>query len=147
MLSVGLVSTWVYHLYDKPTYSIRKTTVDKTEPVSAPGNTFDSLHTINAATIVKLSKKLDSVTNHANSLQLLLAGKLNQIDGIKQNVNGSEKAKDPALQQLAYLQKKVKTLTKEKDILELEKIRLNDNLEQLAGVISNLQKKNKPGNR
>ena len=147
MLSVGLVSTWVYHLYDKPIYTIPKTTVDITDPVSAPGNTFDSLHTIDAATIVKLSKKLDSVTSHADYLQSLLAGKLNQIDGIKKNVNSSETAKDPALKKVAYLQKKVNTLTKEKDILEQEKTRLNDNLEQLAGVISNLQKKNKPGNR
>lgn len=83
LLSLGLVATWVYHLYDKTKY----TTAKPATPVSSSvKNQQDSLQQIYTSTVNRLGAQLDSAKNTAGLLQGELAAKLNEINLLKTEI-------------------------------------------------------------
>ena len=60
-LSIGLVSTWVYHIYDKTTYSQRKTELYAGGFHNGGRAIKDSLNNLYSATIRELDTRLDSI--------------------------------------------------------------------------------------
>ena len=146
MLSVGLVATWVYHLYDKTQYSQRKTEVYIKDSVAVAEGIRDSLQKIYTYTINNLDTKLDSTKTSADSLKTQLNGKLNEIyklkseiDGILKNSSSSKADMEVARSKIAELQQLIEELKGEKTSMEEEKKQLNSVLSQLSGEITGLQ--------
>lgn len=146
MLSVGLVGTWVYHLYDKTQYSNRRTEIYIKDSVAVAQGIQDSLQKMYSYTINDLDTRLDSTRTSADSLKTQLNVKLleiyklkTEIDGILKNKGASKGDLDIARRKIGELQALVDELTGEKNSMEEEKKQLNSVLSQLNGEISGLQ--------
>ena len=131
MLSVGLVATWVYHLYDKTQYSQRKTEVYIKDSVAVAQGIRDSLQKIYSYTIDNLDTKLDSTKTSADSLKTQLNVKLaeiyklkSEIDGILKNSGSSKADMEIARGKIAELQQLIEDLKGEKNSMEEEKKRM-----------------------
>lgn len=146
MLSVGLVGTWVYHLYDKTQYSNRRTEIYIKDSVAVAQGIQDSLQKMYSYTINDLDTRLDSTRTSADSLKTQLNVKLleiyklkTEIDEILKNKGASKGDLDIARRKIGELQALVDELTGEKNSMEEEKKQLNSVLSQLNGEISGLQ--------
>jgi hypothetical protein len=146
LLSFGLVATWVYHFYDKSTYSQSKAEEPVKSSASIADSVRDSLQRIYSATIIRLDTRLDSSRNTADSLQALIVIKSNEINSLKTEINNilkNPKATNGELllarQKLKELEEIVEELRNEKNALELEKKELIARLSQVSGEVDNLQ--------
>lgn len=146
LLSVGLISTWVYHLYDKTVYSKRKTEVYIKDSIAVAEGIRDSLQKIYSSTINNLDTRLDATRSSADSLKFQLGTKLNEIyklkgeiDGILKNKGATKADLSLAREKIAELQQMVDELKGQKDSMEAEKQQLNDVMSQLSGQINGLQ--------
>ena len=146
MLSIGLVGTWIYHLYDKTQYSSRKTEVYIKDSVAVAEGIKDSLQKLYVSTIINLDTRLDSTRSSADSLKSQLNVKLgeiyklkSEIDGILKNRGASKADLDIARQKITELQQLIDDLTGEKNSMEEEKKQLNNILLQMSGEITGLQ--------
>lgn len=86
LLSVGLVATWVYHLYDKTRYSKIKPATETKEQVVSVKDLQDSLQQVYSSTLSHLSTQLDSAKNTAGLLQGELIAKLDEINRLKTEI-------------------------------------------------------------
>ena len=86
MLSVGLVGTWVYHLYDKTQYSQRRTEVYIKDSIAVAQAVQDSLQRIYSHTINNLDAELDSTKSTAGQLQGQLSTKLVEINKLRTEI-------------------------------------------------------------
>lgn len=146
MLSVGLIGTWIFHLYDKTQYSKRRTEVFIKDSVAVAQGVQDSLHKLYSYTIDDLDTRLDSTRTSADSLKTELTVKLGEIyklkgeiDGILKNKGASKADLDIARKKITELQQLIDELKGEKDSMEEEKKQLNNVLSQLSGEITGLQ--------
>lgn len=146
MLSVGLIATWVYHLYDKTQYSKRRTEIYVKDSTAVAQGIRDSLQNIYIDAITDLDNKLDSTRFTTDSIQSALHGKLaevhqlrNEIDVILKNRGASAADLHVARRKISELQVLVKDLQGERNSMEEEKERLNNVLSQLTGDIAGLQ--------
>jgi len=146
LLSVGLVATWVYHLYDKATYSQRRDNIGSVDPATITDAVRDSLQKVYSATIDDLDTKLDSTQSNSDSLQAQLGTKVKEINRLKAEI--SKILKNPhstnselamARQKMKELEAIVEELRTEKNSLETEKEQLNTKLDQLSGEVTDLQ--------
>lgn len=147
LLSVGLLATWVYHLYDKTLYSKRRTEIYIKDSTAVAQAIQDSLKKFYSSTIDDLDMRLDSTRSNADSLESQLGAKLkeiytlkSEIDGILKNKGASRADLGVARVKIAELQQKVDALNSEKESMEAEKGRLNDIMAQLSGQFTALQK-------
>lgn len=87
LLSLGLVATWVYHLYDKTNNaaSPKKTEIKDSELTLR--NIQDSLQEIYSATLNKLGYQLDSAKNTAGLLQEELMARLDEINLLRTEIS------------------------------------------------------------
>lgn len=146
MLSIGLVVTWVYHLYDKTQYSkIRKEVYIK-DSVTVAERIRDSLQKMYSTTITGLDTRLDSTRSSADSIKFQLDAKLGEIyklkgeiDNILKNKGASKADLNMASQKITELQNLVEEMKGEKTSMEDEKIKLTNVLTQLSGEINGLQ--------
>ena len=146
MLSIGLVVTWVYHLYDKTQYSkIRKEVYIKDSVAVAEG-IRDSLQKMYFTTITGLGTRLDSTRSNADSIKFQLDVKLSEIyklkgeiDNILNNKGASKSDLNIASKKITELQNLVEEMKGEKNSLEYEKKKLTDVLTQLSDEINGLQ--------
>ena len=146
LMSVGLVGTWIYHLYDKTTYSHRRTEVYIKDSVAVAEGIRDSLNKMYSSAISDLGVRLDSTKGSVDSLQSQLSAKVGQINKLRREIgkilNKKGVTKEElaiARQKIAELQQKVDELRSENLSIEEEKKRLNKQMEELTGEISGLQ--------
>ncbi len=146
MLSVGLVGTWVYHLYDKTQYSKRRTEVFIKDSIAVAEAVRDSLQKIYTVTITDLDTRLDSSRTKADSLKFQLNTKLSElfklkgeIENILKNRNSTKADLQIAKEKIGELQGLVEEMKGQKDIMEEEKKQLSAVMTQLTGEISGLQ--------
>lgn len=146
LLSVGLVGTWVYHLYDKAVYSSQRKEIYIKDSIAVAEGVRDSLHKIYSRTITDLDTRLDSTRSSADSLKFQLNNKLGEIfklkgeiDNILKNRGATKADMQLAKEKIAELQGLVDELKGQKDSMEEEKKRLNDVMTQLSGEIIDLQ--------
>jgi predicted nucleic acid-binding Zn-ribbon protein len=146
LLSIGLVSTWVYHLYDKMRYSQKRTEVYIKDSIAVAEAVSDSLQKIYTATINNLDTRLTSTRNNADSLKFQLEVKLNEIYKLKNEIYSILKNRGSTKDDMGVAEKKIATLQElvnelkgQKSSMEEEKKRLGGVMEQLSGEISNLQ--------
>ena len=147
LLSVGLVSTWVYHLYDKTMYSQRRTEVYIKDSAAVADAIKDSLNKIYSATIRELDNRLNYSRVNADSLQIRLESRLNEINRLKSEIGGilnkrdfSKKDLGEARQKIGELQQKVDELNGQNITMEEEKKQLTEVLDQLTQNVDTLQR-------
>jgi hypothetical protein len=86
LLSVGLVATWVYHLYDKTQYSTSKPVAAIKDKTPSIETLQDSLQRIYTSAVNNLGAQLDSAKNTAGLLQGELIAKLDEINKLKTEI-------------------------------------------------------------
>src|SRR6185436_13857259 len=86
MLSVGLVGTWVYYIYDKSVRNDHKKEIVTVDPAVAVQSIQDSLQKVYSLTVDKLGAQLDSVRNTAGQLQGELNARLEEINNLKTEI-------------------------------------------------------------
>ncbi len=146
MLSVGLVGTWVYHLYDKTQYTSNRKEIFIKDSIAVAEAVQDSLQKIYTASLNNLDLQLDSTRSGADSLKKQLNKKLGEINKLRAEINSilknsgaSPSDMTVARKKIAELQVLVEELKGEKTSIEEEKKRLSDVMTQLNGEITGLQ--------
>jgi hypothetical protein len=128
MLSVVLLGTWVYFLYDKSVRNDPKKEVVTVDPSSSVQRIRDSLQKVYSNTVDRLAAQLDSVTNTSGQLMSELNARVVEINNLKSEIavllkkNGANKEdielagrKTTELQQLvAGLSKDKKSIVEDK---------------------------------
>ncbi len=157
MLSLGLVGTWVYHLYDKTQYSQRRTEVYIKDSIAVAQGVQDSLQKLYAHTINNLEAGLDSTKSTAGLLQGELSTKLAEINRLRTEIaailkrNNFKKEdldlarkKTAELQQLvAELQNKNTSIEEEKKQITAVLDKVNVQVKDLEGNVQKLGQENK----
>lgn len=157
MLSVGLVATWVYHLYDKSQYSNRKTEVFIKDSTAVAQGVQDSLQKLYTHTISNLEAGLDSTKSTAGQLKGELQTKLSEISKLrneiatilkKNNINKEDmdlaRSKTIELQRLvAELQNKNTSIEDEKKQITVVLDKVNVQVKDLEGNVQKLDQENK----
>lgn len=153
LLSIGLVGTWVYHLYDKTQYSQRRIEAFVQDSTTVANNIRDSLKGVYSSTIQQLDSSLASsgdslnhTQNKADSLQRRLASRVSEINRLKVEISnilnkGNTSGNDMALarQKIGELQEQVNQLESQNGSMEAEKKQLSSTLEQLTGHAGKLE--------
>ena len=160
LLSIGLVSTWVYHIYDKTQYSQRKAEVSGKDSVLVADAIKDSLNNLYSSAIKDLDYRLDSARTSADSLQSKLNSsnsnaatlqgqldsKLKEINRLKLEIGNLLGKKDfsksdskVARQKIDELQQKVDELSDQNLSMEEEKKQLGNALMELTQNVDSLQ--------
>ena len=143
MLSVCLVATWIYHLYDKTLYSDRL--VEKIpirDSAAIASAVRDSLQQIYAASL----SELDSTRLTADSINVKLSSRVNELNRLKAEVSGILKNRNATKNDLQRARNRISEmkilLAEMKDEnagLESEKANLQSTLDQLSGEMVSLQ--------
>jgi hypothetical protein len=147
LLSIGLVSTWIYHIYDKTIYSQRRTEVYVKDSAAVADAIKDSLTKIYSTTISELDYQLNSTRLNADSLKTRLDDKLEEINRLKMEIAGilnkqgfSKSDLSLARQKINELQQRADELTGQNLNMEDEKKHLSTVLEQLTLNVDTLQR-------
>ncbi len=157
LLSVGLVTTWVYHLYDKSQYSTRITEVLIKDSTAVAKRVQDSIQKIYSHTINNLDLQLDSTKNTAGKLQNQLSTKLAEINRLRNEISTILKKNDfnkedldlarsktVDLQRLiAELQNKNSSVEEEKKQISAVLDNVNVELKNLTGTVQKVEQENK----
>ena len=146
MLSVGLVGTWIYHLYDKTQYSQRKNEVYIKDSIAVAQGVQDSLQKIYSSTINTLDAQLDSTKNTAGVLQGELSTKLAEINRLRAEIasilkrnNFKKEDLDLARRKTVELQQLVAELQSKNITIEEEKKQITDVLDKVNVQVKNLE--------
>ena len=86
LLSVGIVATWVYHLYDKTQYSKLKKELTAKEPADMTRGIQDSLQKVYSLAVDRLGTQLDSAKNSAGLLQGELTARMDEINLLRTEI-------------------------------------------------------------
>jgi uncharacterized phage infection (PIP) family protein YhgE len=138
LLSIGLVSTWVYHIYDKTMYSQQKTEVYIKDSAAVADAIKDSLNKIYSATITDLDTRLTYSRVNADSLESKLDNKLNEINRLKSEIGGILNKRDFSKNDLGTAKQKIGELQQKVDELSDQNLTMEDEKKQLAGVLNQL---------
>lgn len=143
LLSICLVATWVYHLYDKTLYSerlVEKIPVrDSTAIASA---VRDSLQHIYSAALAELDMEKSTADSMNEKLRSRVA-ELNrykaEVRGILKNRNATKKDLEKARSNINQMKVLLAEMRDENKGLETEKYRLQTTLDQLSTEMVYLQ--------
>ena len=143
MLSICLVATWIYHLYDKTLYSerlIEKVPVRDSAAIASAVR--DSLQKIYSASLAEL----DSTRLTADSISDKLSSRVNELNRLKAEVSGILKNRyatqndmQRARNRISEMKMLLAEMKDENAGLESEKERLQSTLDQLSGEMVSLQ--------
>ncbi len=142
LVSIGLISTWAYHLYDKSHYSVRQKEVFITDSLAIQQGINDSLQQMYNTTL----SQLDMVTLGKDSLNTEFKGKLAEIVNLRNEIavvlNRESITKDDlnkASEKIKILQQKVAEVSNKNYTLVQEKERLTVMLNQLTLEMNGIQ--------
>ena len=149
MLSVGLVATWVYHLFDKTRYSKLRKEIYVKDSIAVAQGVQDSLQRIYSLTINDLGTQLDSTKNTAGQLKTELSTKLSEINRLRTEIaailkrNDVKKADiDLARKKTIELQMLVSDLQNRNTTIEEEKQQINNMLDKVNIQVKTLESSN-----
>lgn len=149
MLSVGLIGTWVYHLYDKTQYSQRRTEVYIKDSIAVAQGVQDSLQKIYSQTINNLGAELDSAKNTTGFLQGELGNKLTEINRLRTEIaailkrnNFKKEDLDLARRKAIELQQLVAELQNRNSSIEEEKQQIAAVLDKVTVQVKDLETNN-----
>jgi len=146
MLSVGLVGTWIYHLYDKTQYASQRKEIYIKDSTAVAEAVQDSLQQLYARSMQHLDRQLDSTRTGADSLRFTLETKLAEINRLRTEINSILKNRGAsqsdllsARQKINELQGLLEEMKGQKLSMEEEKLQLNETMTRLNGEINGLQ--------
>ncbi len=147
LLSVVLIGTWFYHLYDKASYSRQTALLPANDPAREASLIKDSLQKIYADSLSKLDTQLGHSTTNADSLKYELETKLAEIEKLKKEISGIINNKSASREDLKIARQKrdelqvmVDQLNDQNLSIEQEKGQLANTLQQLSQEVDGLQK-------
>lgn len=148
MLSVGLVGTWVYHLYDKTQYSQRRTEVYIKDSTAVAQGVQDSLQKIYSHTINDLDARLDSTKSNAGLLQGELQNKLGEINRLRTEITAILRKNDLGKSDLDLARKKTNELQRLIADLQSKNTSIEQEKKDISAVLDkvNVQVKDLEGN-
>lgn len=146
MLSVGLVGTWIYHLYDKTQYASQRKEIFIKDSTAVAQAVQDSLQQLYSRSLRKLDQELDASKFGADSLRLTLETKLAEINRLRNEINTILKNRGAsaadmltARQKITELQGLLEEMKGQKLTMEEEKQQLSATMTRLNGEINGLQ--------
>lgn len=145
LLSIGLVGTWTYHLYDKTIYSQRRTEVFVRDSAAVADAIRDSLQKIYSSTITDLDSRLvtagDSLSSsqaRADSLQRRLEKRLAEINRLKSEINAILNKGNASTGDMALARKKITELQEQVSQLETQQGSMESEKKVLAQTLADL---------
>lgn len=147
LLSIGLVGTWVYHLYDKTKYSHRRMEVYIKDSAAVADGIRDSLSKLYSTAIKELDTRLIVSERNTDTLKGTLQIKIDELNKLKDEINDilnsraiNKNGLAVASRKILVLQERVNELKNENTSIKEETGRLNSILNLLNAEIENLQK-------
>jgi predicted nucleic acid-binding Zn-ribbon protein len=142
LVSVGLMGTWIYHLYDKSRYSNHLAQVLVKDTVATQEAVRDSLQRL----FTEKTKQLDTTKNLSDSLKGSLDSTMSkifdlrrQISDILKNRNATNTDLKKARVLISEYQDRIEEMKAQNTDLETERTRLNGVLTQLNDEMKGLQ--------
>lgn len=135
MLSVGLVGTWVYHLYDKTRYSHQRKEVYIKDSMAVAQGVQDSLDKLYSRKLFSLGTELDSVRSHTGLLKGELNEKLAEINRLRNELGSLLKKKDFNQQDLAEARRKKIELELRITELQNQNVSIEEEKQQIAAAL------------
>jgi hypothetical protein len=146
LLAVGLVGTWVYHLYDKTQYSKLRTEVYIKDSAAIADAVRDSLRVRYATAIDSLDEQLTNTQTGRDSLKSQLQVSFSEIDVLRNQINSILRNRNASRDDLGLARVKINELQQKVDELNStnysiteEKTRLSAQMNSLGAQIENLQ--------
>ncbi len=148
MLSIGLVGTWVYHLYDKTQYTNKRKEIFVKDSLAVAQDVKDSLQRIYSLTINDLGAKLDSTKASSGILKGDLNTKLSEIYRLRSEIAAILKRSDTKKEDLLLARKKTAQLQQLVLDLESRNSTIEEEKQQISAVLDkvNVQVKSLEGN-
>lgn len=146
LLSIGLVATWIYHLYDKSQYAGITREVYVKDSIAVAEGIKDSLQKMYLTTLDRLGYE----RLNADSMSLTLKGELGErmreinklrsdIGSILKKTHFTQSDLADAKAKIRDLQEKIAGMTLENDSLSVERGRLSGILDQLNKEMAEMQ--------
>ena len=151
LLSIGMVSTWIYHLYDKNQAQNKAANVlvKDTSAIDTSGiaNAIkDSLQKFYASTVTGIDDKVDSARTDVDSLKGQLGSRLTEIANLRTEIGGILSNRKATKAELAEARDKIKDLrqkidemTAQNTSMESDRKKLNDEMDQLNVQMKNME--------
>ena len=146
LLAAGLVTTWVYHIYDKSKYTNLTREVFVKDSMAVAEAVSDSLRKYYTQTLDQLGVEKMQIDSSNNLLKGELGIKISEINKLRTEIGGILKRKNLTQSDLAEaklkiddLQTRIDDLKTENTSLTDERTKLNNILAQLNGEMNSLQ--------
>ena len=146
LLTVGLVITWVYHIYDKSQYSNHTKEVFVKDSTAVAEAVSDSLRKYYTRTLDQLGVEKIQIDSTNNLLKGELGQRITEINKLRFEIGTILKRKNltqadltEAKTKIDDLQQRVDDMKTENSSLADEKTKLNGILAQLSGEMNSLQ--------
>ena len=142
LVSVGLMGTWIYHLYDKSYYSNKKTAVLVKDTLATQEAIRDSLRKLFDEKTYELDTfkiQADSLKGSLDSTRSKIFSLRQQITDILKNRNATKTDLKTARELIAEYKQRVEEMRAQNNDLETERARLNGVLTQLNDEMKGLQ--------
>jgi len=142
LVSVGLMGTWIYHLYDKSRYSNHLAQVLVKDTIATQEAVRDSLQKLFTEKTQQLdTTKLltDSLRGSLDSTMAKIFALRRQISDILKNRNATNTDLKKARELIAEYQEQIEEMKAQNTDLEAERTRLNGVLTQLNDEMKGLQ--------
>ena len=146
LLSVGMIGTWIYHLYDKSHYSTGKEkSAEKDTIVVTDDAVKDSLQRIYASALGEIREtdssrsNFDSLKNQLDSRMTEISKLRNEISIILSNKKISKEELFDAKNKILQLRSKIEEMQSKNTTLEEQQQKLNGELSQLNTAMKDLE--------
>jgi TolA-binding protein len=138
LLAMGLVITWVYHLYDKSHYANRTREIFVKDSTAVAEAVSDSLRKYYARTLDQLGVEKLVIDSSNTALKGELGHKITEINKLRMEVGDILKRKNLTQADLADAKTKIEDLQQRIDDLKSENTSLADERQKLNGILSQL---------
>ena len=145
-LAVGLVITWVYHIYDKSQYSNHTREVFVKDSIAVAEAVSDSLRIYYTRALDQLGVEKLQIDSSNSSLKGELGERVTEINKLRDEISIILKRKNlsqadltEAKTKINDLQSKIENMRRENTSLVEERTKLNGVLAQLNGEMNSLQ--------
>ena len=145
LLSIGMVSTWIYHLYDKNQAQAKANSV-VIKDTSGIAAIKDSLQQYYASTITGIDDKVDSARTDMDSLRGQLGTRLTEIANLRTQINGILKNRkatkaelDEAKDKITDLRTKLEEMSAQNASMDIDRKKLSAALDDLNVQVKSLE--------
>lgn len=138
MLSVGMVGTWAYHLYDKTQYASLRKEVYIKDSIAVAEAVADSLRKYYAVSIRKLDGELDSARLESGIVKQNLLLKMEEVNRLRAQINQILKNKNAKPAEVAEARQKIATLQTLLDEMKSQKLTLEEEKQEMSATMNRL---------